>query len=168
MAHCLLWRIGRQDACQYHQFLVSLQLCVASSPALRSLLPRLITTKTQTNQKQRPNQEKFKQWWNEKKRSSSTDVGLLKLVLQNVMLNTVEHKTGFYRSTWRRNDRSSFRRFTLPAGTIFRPPSALPEAVLWAGRISHCSRFLHLLLRFLFSFHFVSRWQNFFWLQVTL
>jgi hypothetical protein len=77
-------------------------------------------------------------------------------------------KTGFYRSTWRSNDRSSFRRFTLPAGTIFRPPSALPEAVLWGGRISHWSRFLHVLLRFLFSFHFVSTWQTFFWLQVTL
>ncbi len=64
-----------------------------------------------------------------KKRTSSTDVGLLKLVLQNVMLNTVKHKTGFYHSDWRSNDRSSFRRFTLPAGTIFRPPSALPEAV---------------------------------------
>jgi hypothetical protein len=103
-----------------------------------------------------------------KKRTSSTDVGLLKLVLQNVMLNTVKHKTGFYDSDWRSNDRSSFRRFTLPAGTIFRPPSALPEAVLWGGRISHCSRFLHVQLRFLFSFHFVSRWQTFFWLQVTL
>jgi hypothetical protein len=29
-------------------------------------------------------------------------------------------------------------------------------------RISHCNSFFHRLLRFLFSFHLVSRWQTFF------
>jgi hypothetical protein len=54
---------------------------------------------------------------------------LLKLVLQNLILNIVEHKTGFYRGDLRSNDRSSLRSFPLLAGTIFRPDSALPEAV---------------------------------------
>jgi hypothetical protein len=71
-------------------------------------------------------------------------------------------KTGFYRSTWRSNDRSSLRRFTLLAGTTFRPDYGLPDPILCGGRISHCSRFLHGLLWFLFSFHLLSRWQTFF------
>jgi hypothetical protein len=87
---------------------------------------------------------------------------LLKLVLQNVMWNTVEHKTGFYRNDLPSNDRSSLRSFTLLAGTTFRPDAALPGAVLWADRIGHCSRFFHVVLWFLFRFHLVSKGENFF------